>query len=91
MSRRLRELGVRDIPRGPRPATQAGPAGLTAREVQVLGLLAQGLRNSEIAARLVISERTVANHVATILGKLAVDSRGAAVAAAARLGLSPPN
>jgi DNA-binding CsgD family transcriptional regulator/tetratricopeptide (TPR) repeat protein len=91
VSRRLRELGVRDIPRGPRAATQAGPAGLTAREQEVLGLLAAGLRNSEIAAKLVISERTVANHVAAILGKLAVDSRGAAVAAAARLGLTPPN
>ncbi len=91
VSRRLREVGVRDIPRGPRPATQAGPAGLTARELEVVGLLAQGLRNSEIAVRLVISERTVANHVATILGKLAVDSRGAAVAAAARLGVTGPN
>lgn len=91
VSRKLRELGIRDIPRGPRPATQAGPAGLTGREVEVLGLLAQGLRNSQIAAQLVISQRTVANHVAAILGKLGVDSRGAAVAAAARLGLTPPN
>jgi DNA-binding CsgD family transcriptional regulator/tetratricopeptide (TPR) repeat protein len=91
VSRRLRDLGVRDIPRGPRPATQAGAAGLTARELEVLAFLAQGLRNTEIAARLVISERTVANHVAAVLGKLAVDSRGAAVAAAARLGLTPPN
>jgi DNA-binding CsgD family transcriptional regulator len=73
------------------PATQAGPAGLTAREMEMLGLIAQGFRNSQIAARLVISERTVANHVAAILGKLAVDSRGAAVAEAARLGLTPPN
>jgi DNA-binding CsgD family transcriptional regulator/tetratricopeptide (TPR) repeat protein len=91
VSRRLRELGVRDIPRGRRPATLAGPAGLTARELEVLGLLTQGLHNSEIAARLVISERTVANHVAAILGKLAVDSRGAAVAAATHLGLTKPN
>jgi len=89
VSRRLRSLGVRDIPRGPRPATRAAPAGLTTREVEVLGLLGEGLRNSEIAARLVISQRTVAKHVAAILAKLEVGSRGAAVAAAAHRGAAP--
>ena len=52
VSRRLRELGVRDIPRGPRPATRANPARLTAREAEVVRLVALGIRNGEIAERL---------------------------------------
>ena len=85
-ARRLRELGER-VPRGPRLKTEANPAGLTAREVEVLGLLAEGLRNAEIAERLVISPRTVDHHVSAILRKLEVGSRSKAVAAAQRLGL----
>src|SRR5262245_13085250 len=75
VARRLRERGARGLPRGPRPATQGNPAGLTAREVEVLRLVAEGLRNGEIAARLVLSERTVGHHVGAILRKLEVSTR----------------
>ena len=56
------------------------PRGLTAREVEVLGLVAAGRSNREIAASLVISERTVARHVSNVFIKLAVTSRSAATA-----------
>jgi ATP/maltotriose-dependent transcriptional regulator MalT len=87
VSRRLRERGARGVPRGPRPRTRANPAGLTAREFEVLALLAQGLRNAQIAERLVVSEKTVDHHVSAVLRKLGVRSRGEAGAEAARLGL----
>ena len=54
------------------------PAGLTAREVEVLGLVAQGLTDLQVANRLVISPRTVSNHLTSIYNKLGVDSRTAA-------------
>jgi DNA-binding CsgD family transcriptional regulator len=79
--RSLRALGVR----GPRPATRANPAGLTPREAEVLALLADGLRNAEIAARLVITEKTVGHHVSAILAKLGVRSRYDAARAAREL------
>jgi DNA-binding NarL/FixJ family response regulator len=56
----------------------------------VLALLAEGLRNAEIAERLVVSQKTVDHHVSAILRKLAVRTRGAAGAEAARLGLLAP-
>ena len=87
VARRLRERGARGLPRGPRPATRQNPAGLTRRELEVLALVADGLRNAEIAARLVLSERTVAHHVAAILRKLGVRTRTHASAEAVRLGL----
>jgi DNA-binding CsgD family transcriptional regulator len=90
VARRLRERGVRGIPRGPRPRTRENPAGLTARELEVLALLADGLRNAQIAQRLVVSAKTVEHHVSAILRKLDVRTRGEAVAAAARLGLIGP-
>jgi DNA-binding CsgD family transcriptional regulator len=80
VARRLRQLGVRSVPRGPRAATKANPAGLTARQVEVLGLLAEGLPNIEIAARLVLSTRTVDHHVSAILRKLNARTRGEAAA-----------
>jgi len=85
---RLRELGAR-VPRGPNAATRGNPAGLTARELEVVALLVDGLRNAEIAARLVISAKTVDHHVTSLLAKLGVNSRQAAAAKALRLGLVP--
>jgi DNA-binding CsgD family transcriptional regulator/tetratricopeptide (TPR) repeat protein len=84
---RLRELGVTGVPRGATAATRAHPAGLTARQADVLVLLAQGLSNADIAARLVISPKTADHHVSAILTKLAVRSRGEAAALAHRMGL----
>jgi DNA-binding NarL/FixJ family response regulator len=86
-ARRLRERGVRGVPRGPRPRTRENPAGLTARELEVLRLLCTGLRNAQIAAQLVVSERTVDHHVSAVLRKLDAETRGEAAAAAARLGI----
>jgi DNA-binding CsgD family transcriptional regulator len=88
VARRLRERGARGLPRGPRPATQKNPANLTARELEVLGLVAQGLRNAEIAERLVLSEKTIDHHVSAILRKLDVRTRGEASAQAVLLGLA---
>jgi len=87
---RLRERGVRGIPRGPRTSTRGNPAGLTAREVQVLTLLVRGHTNSELAHRLHVSARTVDHHVSSILEKLEVRSRTEAVAAAFGLGIIKP-
>jgi DNA-binding CsgD family transcriptional regulator len=60
-----------------RPAA-AAPGGLTPREVEVLRLVAEGLTDAQIAERLVISPRTVNNHLTSIYSKLAVSSRAAA-------------
>jgi DNA-binding CsgD family transcriptional regulator/tetratricopeptide (TPR) repeat protein len=85
LRRRLRHAGMRRIPRGPRPASRGGPGGLTPRQVEVLGLVAGGATNAEIATRLVISPKTVDHHVSSVLAKLGVTSRREAAAAAARL------
>lgn len=64
------------------------PAGLTAREVEVLRLVAAGRSNVQIAAELVLSEKTVARHLSNIFGKLRVGSRTAAAAYAFEHGLA---
>ncbi|MGH3934289.1 MAG: ATP-binding protein [Pseudonocardiaceae bacterium] len=73
--RRLQDMGMRRVPRGPQPATRANPAGLTARQVDVLALIEQRMTNVEIAQRLVLSVRTVEHHVSAILAKLGAQSR----------------
>jgi DNA-binding CsgD family transcriptional regulator len=85
VARRLRERGASGLPRGPRRSTRTNPANLTARELEVLELVAQGLRNAEIAERLFLAEKTVVHHVSAILRKLDVPSRGQAGAKALRL------
>lgn len=62
-------------------------AQLTRREIEVLELLAQGLRNRQIAQRLFLSEKTVRNHISAILGKLHANDRTEAALIAARHGL----
>ncbi|MFI8520872.1 ATP-binding protein [Streptomyces sp. NPDC085481] len=81
-ARRLRRLGVRDIPR--RPSRAAGPDGLSTREQEVLALLADGLRNAEIADGLFLSRRTVEHHVAAVLRKLGMANRSEAARYARR-------
>lgn len=68
------------------PANVVPPA-LTPREMQVLQLVAAGLRNKEIAAELSITERTAAFHVGNLLAKLGADGRVEAIALAQRYGL----
>ncbi|TPW15912.1 MAG: LuxR family transcriptional regulator, partial [Acidimicrobiaceae bacterium] len=68
---------------------QEGPAGLTAREVEVLKLLALGLSNKQIAARLVISPKTAGNHIEHIYTKIGANSRAAAGLFAMQQGLLP--
>jgi pimeloyl-ACP methyl ester carboxylesterase/DNA-binding CsgD family transcriptional regulator len=74
----------------PAPASGAGAGALSelsAREREVLGLVARGLSDQQIAERLVLSPHTVHRHVANILAKLRLPTRAAAAAAAARAGL----
>lgn len=78
----LRESGVQDLPRRPHPSTRENPFKLTNRQLEILGLLVEGLSNPEIAARLHISPKTVDHHVSAVLGKLEVSSREAAAARA---------
>jgi DNA-binding CsgD family transcriptional regulator/tetratricopeptide (TPR) repeat protein/energy-coupling factor transporter ATP-binding protein EcfA2 len=84
---RLKELGVTRVPRGPVPSTRDNPAGLTDRQVDVVRLLADGLSNAEIAARLVLSVRTVDTHVGAVLDKLNARTRRDAAKRARALGL----
>lgn len=86
LARRMRELGLR-VPAGPRAATRANPAGLTARQLEVLALLADGLTNAEIAERLIVSPRTAEHHVAAVLMKLGAATRREAVRRASELEL----
>lgn len=88
LRRRLRASAVRGVPRGQRASTKENPCDLTDRELEVLTLLCEGLRNSEIAERLCRSVRTVDHHVGATFAKLHVSTRTEAVAAALRLGIA---
>ena len=69
------------------PVRREWPAGLTTREVEVLGLLARGHSNKEVATRLVVTPKTVSNHVEHIYSKLGVSSRASATLFAIQHGL----
>ncbi|MET3803150.1 DNA-binding NarL/FixJ family response regulator [Nakamurella sp. UYEF19] len=71
-------------------APKLGLSGLTTREREILVLVAQGLSNNDIAARLVISDRTARTHVSNVLGKLQLSSRTQAALLAIREGLITP-
>ena len=91
LRQKLRAAGLRGAPRGMRPSTQTNPHELTAREIEVLLLLCEGLKNSEIAERLCRSVRTVDHHLAAVFTKLSVTTRTEAVAAALRAGIRRQN
>ena len=82
----LRTDGIA-LPRGKGKTTRSNRAGLTARQAEVLQLLAQGLSNAEIADRLFLSPRTVETHVAAVLAKLFASNLEAAVLKARQEGL----
>ena len=80
-------LGIEGPPASESRADAGWLGELSAREREVLGLVAQGLSDPQIAERLVLSPHTVHRHVANILAKLRLPTRAAAAAAAARAGL----
>jgi DNA-binding NarL/FixJ family response regulator len=80
--KRLREVG------SARPAALEQASDLTTREVEVLQLVAEGKGNAQIADALFISPKTVKNHVASILDKLAIENRIQAAVFAVRVGIS---
>jgi DNA-binding SARP family transcriptional activator/DNA-binding CsgD family transcriptional regulator len=89
LRRQFRRRGNLHVSRGPARETAANRAGLTDRQAEVLGLLANGLSNAEIAARLSLSAKTVEHHVSALLAKLGVGSRWQAAAAARHLEVPP--
>jgi DNA-binding SARP family transcriptional activator/DNA-binding CsgD family transcriptional regulator len=89
LRRQFRRRGNLRVSRGPTRETTANRAGLTDRQAEVLGLLADGLSNAEIAARLSLSAKTVEHHVSALLAKLGVGSRRQAAAAARHFEVPP--
>jgi DNA-binding NarL/FixJ family response regulator len=89
VTRRLISEFARMHPRPDGPST-AALGSLTPRETQVLRLVAEGLSNPEIAARLVVTEETVKTHVSRVLGKLGLRDRTQAVVTAYESGLVVP-
>jgi DNA-binding CsgD family transcriptional regulator len=83
----LRAAGVRNLPRS---TTRENPYGLTARQMDILALLAESLSNTEIAVRLSLSPKTVDHHVSAVLAKLDVHSREEAAQVAKREGMVKP-
>lgn len=77
------------MPARRRASTLANPAGLTARQIEVLQLIGDGMTNAELAGHLYLSVRTVDHHVAAILGKLGATGRRDAVRKGRELGLLP--
>ena len=73
------------------PRRRQAIAGLTAREVEVLILLARGMSNKQIAERLVVTPKTAGNHVEHIYAKIGASSRAAAAMFAVQHGLLPEN
>ena len=90
LRQRLRATGVRGIPRGPRSTTKDNPAGLTARQMEVLSSMSEGCTNAEIAERLFISYKTVDHHVSAILAKLDARTRAEAISIALQSNLIKP-
>ena len=88
MRRRLRRQGISGPPRR-RISTRMNRAGLTARQQEVLRLMAEGYSNPEIASQLVTSPRTIDHHVSAILSKLGVHSRAQAIRAVSHWELFP--
>jgi DNA-binding CsgD family transcriptional regulator len=91
ITRRRETIVVREVPA---PAAPFAPdtarqqsLGITARELEILALIAGGLSNREIASRLFVSENTVKTHVSSLYGKLAVSRRSEALAVARTLHL----
>jgi DNA-binding NarL/FixJ family response regulator len=88
VTRRLIESFVRDHPRTPQPPP--GLEELTARELEIFGLIARGLSNAEIAEQLVVSSTTIKTHVARVLIKLGLRDRVQAVVLAYETGVIRP-
>jgi DNA-binding NarL/FixJ family response regulator len=81
-------MGAAATPSGPEPAAVAPPPdGLTQREAEILGLIARGLTNPEIAARLFLSNHTIKTHISRIFAKTGSRDRAAAIGYAHRHGI----